>query len=95
MSVEDTVRGHVEGAVGAGLGFVEDIPVRRLHLSTTCLWGQRLPRVDPEDIVKRLKIGLDPLESYENFDGLLLSNGSDVMYEHHEAWHWPTGESAV
>ena len=24
-----------------------------------------------------------------------LSNGVDLMYEHHEEWHWATGESAV
>ena len=35
------------------------------------------------------------MESYENFDGLMLDNGTDVMYEHHEEWHWTTGESAV
>ncbi|CAN5787895.1 nuclear transport factor 2 family protein [soil metagenome] len=49
----------------------------------------------PEDIVKRLKIGIEPLTSYENFDGLLVDNGEDVMYEHHEEWHWASGESAV
>jgi ketosteroid isomerase-like protein len=49
----------------------------------------------PEDIVKRLKVGIEPLASYENFDGLLLHNGRDAMYEHHEEWHWETGESAV
>lgn len=25
----------------------------------------------------------------------MVSNGVDVMYEHHEEWHWTTGESAV
>ena len=49
----------------------------------------------PEDIVKRLKIGLEPLASYANFPGLMVSNGVDLMYEHHEEWHWATGESAV
>jgi limonene-1,2-epoxide hydrolase len=49
----------------------------------------------PEDIVKRLKIGLAPLASYQNFDGLLLTGGADAMYEHHEEWHWVTGESAI
>jgi limonene-1,2-epoxide hydrolase len=49
----------------------------------------------PEDIVKRLKIGLQSLASYENFDGLLLADDRDAMYEHHEEWHWATGESAV
>jgi limonene-1,2-epoxide hydrolase len=48
----------------------------------------------PVDIVKRLKIGLEPLASYENFPGLMVGNGSDVMYEHHEQWRWATGESA-
>jgi hypothetical protein len=29
-----------------------------------------------------------------NHDGLLLSNGVDVMYEHSETWGWPSGETA-
>lgn len=33
----------------------------------------------PDDIVTRLKLGLEPLADYQNHDGLLLSNGSDVM----------------
>ena len=41
----------------------------------------------PEDIVKRLNIGLAPLSSYENFTGLLVTDGSDAIYEHHEEWH--------
>ncbi|WP_255485849.1 nuclear transport factor 2 family protein [Mycobacteroides sp. LB1] len=49
----------------------------------------------PEDIVKRLKIGLGPLKGYENHDGLLLADGQDVMYEHSETWTWSTGERAV
>lgn len=49
----------------------------------------------PEDIVKRLKTGLEPLAGYVNHDGLLVSNGMDVMYEHSETWNWVSGESAV
>jgi limonene-1,2-epoxide hydrolase len=49
----------------------------------------------PEDIVKRLKIGIEPLASYENHDGLLISDGPNVMYEHSETWVWPTGETTV
>ena len=49
----------------------------------------------PEDIVKRLKVGLEPLAGYENHDGVLVTNGSDVMYEHSETWNWVTGESTV
>ncbi len=49
----------------------------------------------PEDIVKRLKVGLESLSGYENHDGVLVSNGVDTMYEHSETWNWPTGESTV
>ncbi len=49
----------------------------------------------PEDIVKRLKVGLESLSGYENHDGTLVSNGVDVMYEHSETWNWATGESTV
>jgi hypothetical protein len=45
--------------------------------------------------VKRLKVGLEPLAGYENHDGVLVSNGSDVMYEHSETWRWKSGETAV
>ncbi len=72
----------------------------KTFLSDDCIYldvpvGPTAAARGPEDIVKRLKIGLEPLASYENFDGLMLNNGTDVMYEHHEEWHWPTGESAV
>lgn len=49
----------------------------------------------PEDIVKRLKVGLEPLAGYRNHDGLLVSDGENVMYEHSETWNWATGESTV
>lgn len=49
----------------------------------------------PEDIVKRLKIGLEPLASYVNHDGVLIADRGSVMYEHSETWEWQTGETAV
>lgn len=49
----------------------------------------------PDDIVKRLRVGLESLAGYVNHDGLLVSNGTDLMYEHSETWNWVTGESAV
>lgn len=49
----------------------------------------------PEDIVRRLKVGLEPLAGYENHDGVLVSDGENVMYEHSETWNWATGESTV
>lgn len=57
--------------------------------------GPTLAARGAEDIVKRLKVGLEPLAGYENHDGLLVSNGSDVMYEHSETWRWATGETAL
>lgn len=46
----------------------------------------------PVDIIKRLKIGLEGLAAYENFDGTLVSEGDIVMYEHSETWTFDTGE---
>ena len=54
-----------------------------------------MPRAASVDIVKRLKVGLEALASYTNHDGLLLTDGSDVMYEHSETWGWDTGETAL
>jgi limonene-1,2-epoxide hydrolase len=94
MSVEDTVLGMWK-ALSA-----RDWDSVKRYVSQDCIYldvptGPTLAARGPEDIVKRLKIGLEPLASYENFPGLMVSNGGDVMYEHHEKWHWPTGESAV
>src|SRR6516165_11764553 len=83
----------VAGAFAARFGRGQDVP------------GRGLPYVDmpipalsargPEDIVKKLKMAVEPLAGYENHDGLLLSNGTDVTYEHSETWTFPTGERGV
>ncbi|MFN8225439.1 MAG: nuclear transport factor 2 family protein [Mycobacterium sp.] len=70
------------------------------YLADDCIYldmpvGPAAAARGPADIVKRLKIGLEPLASYENFPGLMVDDGCVVMYEHHEEWHWATGESAV
>jgi limonene-1,2-epoxide hydrolase len=69
-------------------------------LSPDCVYvdmpvGPTLAARGPDDIVKRLKVGREPLADYENHDGVLVSNGSDVMYEHSETWRWASGETAV
>ena len=70
----------------------------KAFLSDDCLYvDMPMPAASargPEDIVTRLKIGLESLSSYVNHEGLLLTNGVDVMYEHSETWGWPTGETA-
>jgi limonene-1,2-epoxide hydrolase len=72
----------------------------KTFLSADCVYvdmpvGPTLAARGPDDVVKRLKVGLEPLVGYQNHDGMLVSNGSDVMYEHSETWRWNTGETAV
>jgi limonene-1,2-epoxide hydrolase len=47
------------------------------------------------DIVKRLKLGLEPLADYSNHEGVMVSAGEDVLYEHSETWTFDSGEIAV
>jgi ketosteroid isomerase-like protein len=94
VTVEDTVR-EMWKALSA-----RDWDLLKTFLSDDCIYldvptGPALAARGPEDIVKRLKIGPGLAESYENFDGMMVDNGTDVMYEHHEEWHWSTGESAL
>jgi limonene-1,2-epoxide hydrolase len=94
VSVEDTVLGLWKALSAREWESVKSF------LSADCIYldmpvGPAAAAKGPDDIVKRLKIGLAPLASYENFDGLLLTDGHDAMYEHHEEWRWVTGESAV
>jgi limonene-1,2-epoxide hydrolase len=94
VSVEDTVLGLWKALSAREWESVKSF------LSEDCIYldmpvGPAAAAKGPDDIVKRLKIGLAPLASYENFDGLLLTDGRDAMYEHHEEWRWATGESAV
>ncbi|OMC36922.1 limonene-1,2-epoxide hydrolase [Mycobacterium sp. GA-1841] len=94
MPVEDTVRSMWKALSDRNWELL------KTYLSDDCIYldmpvGPAAAAKGPEDIVKRLKIGLQPLASYENFSGLLVHNGADAMYEHHEEWHWPSGESAV
>jgi limonene-1,2-epoxide hydrolase len=94
VSVEETV-------VGLWKALSErDWDMLVTFLTDDCIYldvptGPTLAARGPVDIVKRLKIGLAPLASYENFPGLLLTDGRDAMYEHHEEWVWATGESAT
>lgn len=72
----------------------------KTFLSVDCIYvdmpvGPAFAARGPDDIVKRLKVGLEALAGYENHEGLLVSNGSDVMYEHSETWTWTTGETAL
>lgn len=93
MSVDDTVLG-LWNALSQ-----RDWDGVKTFLSDDCIYidmpvGPTLAARGPDDIVKRLKVGLEALAKYENHPGLLVSNGSDVMFEHSESWAWATGEAA-
>jgi limonene-1,2-epoxide hydrolase len=94
MPVDDTVLGMWQALSR------RDWDAVKTFLSADCIYvdmpvGLALAARGPDDIVKRLKVGLEPLAGYENHDGVLVSNGSDVMYEHSETWNWSSGETAV
>lgn len=46
----------------------------------------------PAGIAARLRVGWGELAAYENHDGLLLTDGEEVMYEHSETWTFASGE---
>ena len=93
ISVEDVVLGLWQALSR------RDWEAVKTFLSDDCLYvDMPVPALSargPEDIVKRLKMGLEPLAGYENHDGVLVSNGSDVMYEHSETWTFTSGEQGV
>jgi len=76
-----------------------DLDAVKTFLAEDCLYvDMPIPALSargPEDIVKKLKMTVEPLAGYENHDGLLLSNGTDVTYEHSETRTFPTGERGV
>ena len=94
MPVEKAVLGLWQALSG------RDWAAVKTFLSADCVYvdmplGPTLAARGPDDIVKRLKVALEPLAGYVNHDGVLVSNGSDVMYEHSETWRWTSGETAV
>ncbi len=94
MPVDDTVLGLWQALSR------RDWRAVKTFLSADCIYvdmplGPTLAARGPDDIVKRLKVGLEPLAGYENHAGVLVSNGTDVMYEHSETWRWSSGETAL
>ncbi len=47
----------------------------------------------PENVVRRLRIGLDPVVRFEHDIHRVVGQGSTVVIEHTEVWHFETGES--
>jgi limonene-1,2-epoxide hydrolase len=91
VAVEETVRGLWKALSDRDWDSVKSF------LSDGCLYvDMPMPAASArgrENVMTRLKIGLESLSSYVNHDGLLLSNGVDVIYEHSETWGWHSGET--
>ncbi len=49
----------------------------------------------PDDIEKRLRLGLEDLAGYEHGPATVVAEGGIVVTEHTETWHWPTGETVT
>lgn len=49
----------------------------------------------PEGVVSRLRLALDGLGAYSNFEGRMVGEDDIVMYEHSEKWVWPGGETVL
>ncbi len=47
----------------------------------------------PDNIVKRLRMGLDAVVRFEHDVKRVVAEGSSVVVEHTETWHFETGES--
>jgi limonene-1,2-epoxide hydrolase len=49
----------------------------------------------PDDIVKRLRLGLESLAGYDHGPATVVADLGIVMTEHTEMWRWPTGETVT
>lgn len=58
--------------------------------------GPRTAARGPDDIVARLRLGLDPVSRHEHGRRtVVVADPPVVMTEHTEIWHWSSGESAT
>jgi limonene-1,2-epoxide hydrolase len=46
----------------------------------------------PQNVVRRLRVGLEPVERFEHEIHRMVAEGDDVVVEHTEIWHFATGE---
>ncbi len=46
----------------------------------------------PANVVKRLRVGLDPVARFEHEVHRVVAEGDSVLVEHTETWHFETGE---
>ena len=46
----------------------------------------------PQNVLKRLRVGLEPVERFEHEIHRVVAEGENVVVEHTEIWHFATGE---
>jgi len=51
--------------------------------------------VGPANVIKRLRVGLDPVVRFEHQVHRVVAEGDTVVLEHTETWHFETGEKIV
>jgi ketosteroid isomerase-like protein len=51
--------------------------------------------VGPDQILARLRLGIEPITDYEHGLILMVAEGDVVVTEHTETWRWKTGEEVV
>lgn len=49
--------------------------------------------VGPQNVINRLRIGLEPVVRFEHDIHRVVAEGDTVVVEHTETWHFDTGES--
>jgi limonene-1,2-epoxide hydrolase len=49
----------------------------------------------PDQIVARLRLGLEQISEYQHSLRLMVAEGDTVITEHAETWHWHTGEQVT
>lgn len=92
IAVEDIVRGLWQALSR------RDWDAVKTFLSDDCLYVDvpvpALSARGPEDIVKRLKMGLEQLAGYQNHPGVLVSNGSTCSTSIQRHGHSPPASRA-
>lgn len=93
IAARDVVLGMWEAVTG------RDWEAIKTFLAEDCLYvDMPIPALaarGPDNIVKMLKLLVEPLPGYERHDGVLVADGSDVMLEHAETWRFPSGEEGT
>jgi ketosteroid isomerase-like protein len=51
--------------------------------------------IGPEQVVARLRLGIEPIDGYDHEQRLVIAEGVVVVTEHSETWRWHTGEEVT